>query len=61
MARVLQGLGVFLKARTCQDKHCGQQGKGRMEQRGKDYEAQKIRGVRNKILEEGEGKVEYRI
>lgn len=59
--RVSQGLGVFLKARTCRDKDCGQQGKGGMQWRGKDYKAQKVReGVRDKILEKREGKVRYR-
>lgn len=53
---VTQGLGVFLRARICQGEHCGQQGEKGMEQRGKDYKAQKVRrGVRNKILEEREG------
>lgn len=59
--RLSQGLGVFLKTRTCWNKDCGPQGKGRMEWRGKDYEAQKVReGVRNKRLEEREDKVRYR-
>lgn len=58
--RLSQGLGVFLKTRTCRDKDRGPQGKGRVEWRGKDYEVPKVRnGVRNKRLEEREDKVRY--
>lgn len=55
--RLSQGLGVFLKTRTCQDKDRGPQGKGRVEWRGKDYEVSKVRGKRR--LEEREDKVRY--
>lgn len=59
--RLSQGLGVFLKTRTCRDKDCGPQGKGRMEWRGKGYEAPKVReGIRSKRLEDREDKVRYR-
>lgn len=55
--RLSQGLGVFLKTRTCRDKDRGPQGKGRVEWRGKDYEVSKVRGKRR--LEEREDKVRY--
>lgn len=51
--QVSQGLGVFLKARTCQDKCCGRQGESRdgVEEEG----LQNSKG--HKILEERRGKV----
>ena len=55
--RLSQGLGVFLKTRTCRDKDRGPQGKGRVEWRGKDYKVSKVRGKRR--LEEREDKVRY--
>lgn len=48
----LRELGVFLKTRTCRDKDWQTTGRerGRMEWRGKGYEAQRVReGIRSKI------------